>query len=133
MLGFTGVKLQKSYVPVADVCVHSFSAERPGPVVVITANIHGDECFKVCKKNLLILDHINQTELSKFYNICDLFVFPSIYETGPQVVLEARSCGAVCIVSKDGGGKRIKKNREDGIILDNQFLDVSSRNWSVNP
>lgn len=95
--------------------------------VMAGENIHGEECLKVCKKNLLILDYINQTEVSKFYNICDLFVFPSIYETGPQVVLEARSCGAVCIVSKDGGGKRIKKNREDGIILNN----LSPENWSV--
>ena len=61
------------------------------------------------QKNLLILDYVNQSEISKFYNICDLFVFPSIYETGPQVILEARACGAVCIVSKEGGGKRIKK------------------------
>ncbi len=94
--------------------------------VMAGENIHGEECLSVSKKNLLILDYINQTEISKFYNICDLFVFPSIYETGPQVVLEARSCGAVCIVSKNGGGKRIKKNREDGIILNTQ----SPENWS---
>ena len=32
-------------------------------------------------------------------NVCDLFVFPSLYETGPQVVMEAKSCGALCLVS----------------------------------
>ena len=94
--------------------------------VMAGENIHGEDCLKICKKNLLILDYVNQSEISKFYNICDLFVFPSIYETGPQVILEARACGAVCIVSKEGGGKRIKKNGEDGVILNNQ----SPENWS---
>ena len=37
-------------------------------------------------------------------NICDLFIFPSLYETGPQVVLEAKQCQAVCLVSPGGGG-----------------------------
>ena len=36
-------------------------------------------------------------------NICDLFVFPSLYETGPQVVIEAKLCEAVCVVSPNGG------------------------------
>ena len=94
--------------------------------VMAGENIHGEECLNVCKKKLLILDYINPTEVSKFYNICDLFVFPSEFETGPQVVLEARACGAVCVVSKDGGGKRIKKNGEDGVIINNQ----SPENWS---
>ena len=43
-------------------------------------------------------------------NICDLFVFPSLYETGPQVVMEAKSCGALCVVSPKGGGRRISHN-----------------------
>ena len=73
--------------------------------VMAGENIHGEDCLKICQKNLLILDYLNQSEISKFYNICDLFVFPSIYETGPQVILEARACGAVCIVSKEGGGR----------------------------
>ncbi len=94
--------------------------------VMAGENIHGEECLNVCNKKLLILDYLNPTEVSKFYNICDLFVFPSIFETGPQVILEARACGAVCVVSKDGGGKRIKKNGEDGVILNNQ----SPENWS---
>ena len=94
--------------------------------VMAGENIHGNDCLRVCQKNLLILDYINQDEISKFYNICDLFVFPSIYETGPQVILEARACGAVCIVSKEGGGRRIKKSGEDGVILNNQ----SPENWS---
>ena len=49
--------------------------------VMAGENIHGEECLNVCNKKLLILDYLNPTEVSKFYNICDLFVFPSIFET----------------------------------------------------
>ncbi len=94
--------------------------------VMAGENIHGEECLKISEKNLMILDFIDQKEISKFYRICDLFVFPSLYETGPQVVLEARSCGAICIVSKYGGGRKIKKHGEDGIIFNNQ----SPEKWS---
>ena len=80
-------------------------------------NIHGKDCRDIYSKKLIILDYLDQKQISKFYNICDFFVFPSLYETGPQVVLEARACGAICFVTRTGGGKRIKKSGEDGIVL----------------
>ena len=43
--------------------------------------------------------------------------FPSNFEIGPNVVLEAKSCGAVCVVSPDGGGKRIRSSGYDGIVV----------------
>ena len=64
-------------------------------------------------------------EISKMMNICDLFIFPSLYETGPQVVLEAKQCQAVCLVSPGGGG-RVIKNGEDGIIIKDLNVNV----WS---
>ena len=51
-------------------------------------------------------------------NICDLFVFPSLYETGPQVVMEAKSCGALCVVSLSDSRPRgpcRKRHPEDGV------------------
>ena len=55
-------------------------------------------------------------------NVCDLFVFPSLYETGPQVVLEAKSCGALCVVSPNGGGRKIRHNF-DGIIISKYLIN----------
>lgn len=83
-------------------------------------NIHGHICKKICKNNLKILEYLPQEDISDLYNICDLFVFPSLYETGPQVVMEARSCGAICVVSKSGGGKRIQNSGDDGIVISSQ-------------
>ena len=63
--------------------------------------------------------------MAKFYRLCDLFVFPSKYEIGPNVVIEAKACGAVCVVSPGGGGKRIEKSYFDGVIVD----DLSVSEW----
>ena len=57
-------------------------------------------------------------------NLSDFFIFPSLYETGPQVILEAKACESVCIVSPGGGGRQIKKNGEDGIVIDKYDIDT---------
>ena len=83
-------------------------------------DIHGDECKKIGGQDLIITNYLNQDEVANLMNICDLFVFPSLYETGPQVVMEAKSCGALCVVSPKGGGRKISHNF-DGIII-NKYL-----------
>ena len=85
-------------------------------------DIHGDECKKIGGQNLIITNYLNQNEVASFMNVCDLFVFPSLYETGPQVVLEAKSCGALCLVSPNGGGRIIRHNF-DGIIISKYLIN----------
>ena len=85
-------------------------------------DIHGDECKKIGGQNLIITNYLNQNEVASFMNLCDLFVFPSLYETGPQVVLEAKSCGALCLVSPNGGGRIIRHNF-DGIIISKYLIN----------
>ena len=83
-------------------------------------DIHGEECKKIGGQDLIITNYLNQNEVANLMNICDLFVFPSLHETGPQVVMEAKSCGALCVVSPKGGGRKINHNF-DGIII-NKYL-----------
>ena len=87
-------------------------------------NIHGDLCKKIAPKKLRLLGYLTQSELADLYRGCDLFVFPSNFEIGPNVVLEAKACGAVCIVSPGGGGKRIDYPNSDGIIINNWDLKL---------
>ena len=98
--------------------VHKNLIEKGLSVTTILAgeDIHGSKCKKIGGHGLIITDYLNQNEVANLMNICDLFVFPSLYETGPQVVMEAKSCGALCIVSPKGGGRKIRHNF-DGIII----------------
>ncbi len=80
-------------------------------------NIHGHKCLEIGGSKIKLIGYVDQNEISNLYNLCDLFVFPSKYEIGPQVVLEAKSCGAIPVVYPTGGGKRISKSGEDGIII----------------
>ena len=102
--------------------IHNNLIERGLPVTTILTgeDIHGDECKKIGGQDLIITNYLNQNEVANLMNICDLFVFPSLYETGPQVIMEAKSCGALCVVSPRGGGRKISHNF-DGIII-NKYL-----------
>ena len=104
--------------------IHKNLIEKGLPVTTILTgeDIHGDECKKIGGQDLIITNYLNQNEVANLMNICDLFVFPSLYETGPQVIMEAKSCGALCVVSPKGGGRKISHNF-DGIIINKYFVN----------
>ena len=86
--------------------------------------LQGAQCKKIGGDNLFILDYLKEKEISIMMNICDFFILPSLHETGPQVIYEAKQCQAICIVSPGGGGRAIKKNGEDGIIINDYNVEV---------
>ncbi len=49
------------------------------------------------KKQLIFTDYVGDDDLIALYSLCDLFVFPSLYEGFGLPVLEAMACGAVVI------------------------------------
>ena len=104
--------------------IHKKLVENGLPVTTILTgeDIHGDQCKKIGGQDLIITNYLNQNEVANLMNICDLFVFPSLYETGPQVVMEAKSCGALCVVSPKGGGRKISHNF-DGIIISKYLVN----------
>lgn len=48
---------------------------------------------KECPYEVVFLGKLPQTELSKVYNECDIFVLPSFFEGIPLTVIEALACG----------------------------------------
>ncbi len=48
---------------------------------------------------LVLTGYVSDEDLNTFYNACELFVFPSLYEGFGLPVLEAMSCGACVIAS----------------------------------
>ncbi len=61
--------------------------------------------------------------LSYYYSACDIFMFSSLAENMPLVVLEAMSCGT-CVVSFDVGGvKEIINHKRNGYLAKYKSAD----------
>ena len=58
-------------------------------------NVAHDNGLK--KNDILITGFVDEQDLIDFYGICDLFIFPSLYEGLGLPVLEAMACGAPVI------------------------------------
>jgi glycosyltransferase involved in cell wall biosynthesis len=48
----------------------------------------------------------NQSELPRFYNLCDVFVMPAVYEAWGLVINEVMNAGRAVIVSDEVGGQK---------------------------
>lgn len=51
-------------------------------------------------------------ELYKYYNVADLFIMPSYYETGPLTILEAQACNCKILSRNVGIAKEVLKPEE---------------------
>ena len=51
------------------------------------------------RDSLILTNFVSEEVLVHLYNLCDVFVFPSLYEGFGLPVLEAMSCGAPVVVS----------------------------------
>jgi len=73
----------------------------------------------VVKHNLNVnfLGQKNRNELSEYYLSHDLFVFPSLHDSGGMVVLEAKAHGLKVIVS-DFGGPQMFVDESDEVITE---------------
>ena len=66
----------------------------------------------------------NQTELPRYYDLCNVLVLPSLYENWGLVVNEAMNAGRAVIVSdRVGCGPDLVKNGENGYIFRARSVD----------
>ena len=64
------------------------------------------------------MGRVPSAEMEHFYDIADLFVFPSTTDTFGMVILEAQARGLPALVSDKGGPQEIISDNETGHILD---------------
>lgn len=73
------------------------------------------------EKYVRIIDHIPEEDLQKFYNLADLFVFPSLFEGFGFPPLEAMACGTPVITSNTSSLPEVVGNA--GIMLQPNDID----------
>lgn len=62
-------------------------------------------------------------ELSRLYALCDVVVFPSLYEGTPNAVLEAMACARPILATRAGGHTDLLEHGVSGALLDLADLD----------
>lgn len=58
---------------------------------------------------------------------CDVFVFPSLYETFALVVLEAMSSGVPCLSTRVGGVEEYLIDGKNGFFIENDGNDIANK------
>jgi glycosyltransferase involved in cell wall biosynthesis len=96
-------------------------------------------------ENVQYLGFVTDEQLAELYSDCDLFVFPTLFEGMPTVVLEAMSYGMPVIVS-DVGATAMQIRSDNGFLIPRndtaalcrairQFMNMTSeqrRSFSIN-
>ncbi len=102
---------------------------RGEPVHIIIAGKGGQKADikKLLGPAVTFPGFVSHSTLSWLYASSDTLVFPSEVEIFPNVVIEAKSSGLPVLVPSKGGASRlIKRDGEDGILMD----DNSPRAWA---
>jgi len=73
--------------------------------------------------SIIHLGLIKRSDLPEYYNIIDLFVFPSRSDVAPKVILEANSCGVPVISTNVGGIPELIINNHTGFVVDIDNID----------
>lgn len=91
--------------------------------------------YKIQDKIKLLGNIANGPELNKLYSSCDIFINPSLSETGPRVLLEAMSEGCFCISTNVGYASYLLSNGNDcGVVIEPDSINaiVESVLWVTN-
>jgi len=84
-------------------------------------------------KNIELLGFVKDEDVNSLFEASDLFVFPTLYEGMPTVVLEAMSYGLPIIVS-DVGATKVIVNHKNGKIIEAGSVEslVAALKWFCN-
>jgi len=91
------------------------------------------ESFNIAR-NVIFAGNISNAELAEYYNLADVFVFPSINkaEAFGLVLLEAGACGKPAIASNLAGVRTVLENEKTGFLVEpGNAKDLSEKIKSV--
>ncbi len=104
----------------ADILLQAWKEFSPGLLWIVGTG--PEEHTLQTLSNELELQNVSfhgptQTPLD-FYQAADVFVFPSLKEGSPNVLLEAMSCGLPCIATRIGGIVDLMSNESEGLLVE---------------
>lgn len=74
--------------------------------------------------NVIYIEYVNNQELlAQYYSTSDIFLFTSLFENFPLVILEAMSCGTPIVSFDVGGVKEALIHKQNGYIA--KYKDVN--------
>jgi alpha-maltose-1-phosphate synthase len=94
-----------------------------------------DAGYESVKGNVLFTNFLSRDELKAFYQVCDIFAFPSRADTLPLVLLEAMVSRSA-VVSTRVGGIPYEVTEETGILIepgDSVALALALDNLAADP
>lgn len=69
------------------------------------------------KRIIIITKAVSQKTLARLYNISDVYVQPSLYESFGMTILEAMACGKPIVASRCGGIPEIVRDGYNGLLF----------------
>lgn len=79
------------------------------------------------ENNIYILGKVNERKKIALYNLCDIFVFPSLLEGFGMAPAEAMACGKAVVVSNGSSLTEIVEHERSGLVADpedvNDFVE----------
>ena len=95
----------------------------PGISLTLVGRVQGDgRAFTPWRHMFRHITHRPQTELRKIYQESDIFLFPTLLEGMPLVVLEAMACG-LPVITTPNGPIDIVRDGVDGFIVPPRNVD----------
>jgi glycosyltransferase involved in cell wall biosynthesis len=84
---------------------------KPNPTIVdLSSNLR-----------IKFLGRLSEENLVKYYQISDVLLLPSYFDSFPLAVLEAMACGAIPVVTPMVGTSEIIVHGENGFIIHNEY------------
>lgn len=132
--GFSSRKNVKALIYAFSKIKNSFS--KPINLVIVGSNKDDLNNLKVLcdrlriSKDVIFTGYVKEIELPIFYNACEVFAYPSLYEGFGLPPLEAMSCGAPVVTSDISSIPEVVK--DNGILI-NPFKNSEIENalWKV--
>jgi glycosyltransferase involved in cell wall biosynthesis len=120
-------ELQKNHEFLLDIFYEVYKRNKESILLLIGAGSLQD-CIKQKVNKLALTDNVRflglLSNVSDFYQVMDCFVFPSLYEGLPLVIVEAQACGLPCFISDF-------LSYEATIVNSSKIpLDYGAKNWA---